>query len=434
MAEINLYYTSGSSDKEYNLILSGTPGEDNWGVYFTYGRRGNAGNSGYKITGATEARARREFEKYIRQKVGKGYTTEYSGNPGTVTIEQAIAQAYGNDEEETPAPQTRHRPNPAGRAERLAQRTQSAPAPAEDDFEEQAPRRVLWSGRARATQAEAGDAATGVVVPGLTDTLLSQQPNPIDDPFVYINDELFGMQDKYDGKHVMVRVLNGEAQAFNKKGQPIVIPQTVIDSVKQAGIDLEIDGELIGQRYVVYDILMREGYDLRKDSYRVRHSKIPRQFQPRHFGNAVEIAPLYVGTSAKSIRYDEIDQANGEGVVFKRLDSTFAPGRPSSGGDFLKFKFYATCSCVATEGRRGRRSVGLTLVDLGSDFRPTYIPVGNVTIPVNKDVPMPGDVVEVKYLYAYEGGSLYQPIYIGPRDDVDPEECSITQLKYKPEA
>jgi bifunctional non-homologous end joining protein LigD len=59
--------------------------------------------------------------------------------------------------------------------------------------------------------------------------------------------------------------------------------------------------------------------------------------------------------------------------------------------------------------------------------------VGNVTIPPNKDVPAVGSVIEVRYLYAYEGGSLYQPTYKGVRDDVDTEECRMNQLIYKKE-
>ena len=45
-----------------------------------------------------------------------------------------------------------------------------------------------------------------------------------------------------------------------------------------------------------------------------------------------------------------------------------------------------------------------------------------------------GDVVEVKYLYAFkESNCLHQPVYLGPRIDVLVEECTIDQLKYKKE-
>ena len=42
-----------------------------------------------------------------------------------------------------------------------------------------------------------------------------------------------------------------------------------------------------------------------------------------------------------------------------------------------------------------------------------------------------GRYLEVRYLYAYKGGSLFQPTSLGVRDDVAPPECVIGQLKYK---
>jgi bifunctional non-homologous end joining protein LigD len=58
-------------------------------------------------------------------------------------------------------------------------------------------------------------------------------------------------------------------------------------------------------------------------------------------------------------------------------------------------------------------------------------PVGSVAIPVNHEVPKVGDHIEVRYLYAYRGGSLYQPVYLGKRDDADVDDVST--LKFKKE-
>jgi len=41
-------------------------------------------------------------------------------------------------------------------------------------------------------------------------------------------------------------------------------------------------------------------------------------------------------------------------------------------------------------------------------------------------------VVEIRYLYAYRDSlALYQPVYLGPRDDVEVGECVVSQLKFK---
>jgi bifunctional non-homologous end joining protein LigD len=112
--------------------------------------------------------------------------------------------------------------------------------------------------------------------------------------------------------------------------------------------------------------------------------------------------------------------------VFKRLDAPYTPGRPNSGGNQLKHKFYATCSAVVAI-INDKRSVELRLLN-GKG----WVSVGNVTIPPNFKVPAVGDVVECRFLYAFrESNSLYQPVYLGPRQDIEQHECVLSQLKYK---
>jgi bifunctional non-homologous end joining protein LigD len=94
----------------------------------------------------------------------------------------------------------------------------------------------------------------------------------------------------------------------------------------------------------------------------------------------------------------------------------------------LKHKFYSTLSARVCKGREGKRSIGLELLDGGQ-----WVNVGNCTIGGNKEIPSVSSIVEIRYLYMYKGGSLYQPTYLGIRDDVDAEECLMTQCKYKAE-
>jgi bifunctional non-homologous end joining protein LigD len=115
-----------------------------------------------------------------------------------------------------------------------------------------------------------------------------------------------------------------------------------------------------------------------------------------------------------------------EGIVFKRLSAPYTPGRPNSGGNQLKHKFYATCSAVVSQ-INDKRSVELRLLNCKG-----WLPIGNVTIPPNFQVPGVGQVVEVRYLYAFkESNALFQPVYLGPRKDIEQHECVISQLKHK---
>lgn len=89
--------------------------------------------------------------------------------------------------------------------------------------------------------------------------------------------------------------------------------------------------------------------------------------------------------------------------------------------------------CVIT--LRSRKPCRLNVqrsVEVGLMQGRSLVSCSNVTIPANQPIPKVGDVVEVRYLYAYRDSlALYQPVYLGLRDDVDPGECTVQQLKFK---
>ena len=95
---------------------------------------------------------------------------------------------------------------------------------------------------------------------------------------------------------------------------------------------------------------------------------------------------------------------------------------------FIVWSFLASQTNTST-GLKKRSHVKVSLLNGRS-----LVSCGNVTIPANHQIPPVGTVVEVRYLYAYRDSlALYQPVYLGPRDDVDPGECVVSQLKFKAE-
>jgi bifunctional non-homologous end joining protein LigD len=72
-------------------------------------------------------------------------------------------------------------------------------------------------------------------------------------------------------------------------------------------------------------------------------------------------------------------------------------------------------------------------VEIGPLDEDGWTYAGNVTVPPSHNVPKPGDIIELRYLHAFpESGVLYQPLFLGVRSDIDPSECQVSQLKYKP--
>lgn len=74
----SLYYTSGSSDKEYHaqIEMSGA----GYVVNFQYGRRGGALQEGTKTKAPVSLdKAEAEFEKLLKEKMAKGYTMDTGG-------------------------------------------------------------------------------------------------------------------------------------------------------------------------------------------------------------------------------------------------------------------------------------------------------------------------------------------------------------------
>jgi len=239
-------------------------------------------------------------------------------------------------------------------------------------------------------------------------------------------DPAWCLQEKFDGRRIMVAVAGGAATGSNRKGLTVALPQEIADALAPLG-DCELDGELLGDAYVVFDLLKSGATNCRTLPYRERHAAVTAAAlaSPTPF---LVVAETAWDENGKRALYGRIAASGGEGVVFKKADGAYVAGRPASGGSQVKCKFYATCTCLVAS-LNDQRSVRLQLLDDAG--KPVH--VGSVTIPPNKAIPAAGALVEIRYLYAYKSGSLYQATYLNERDDIEADECVLRQLKYKAE-
>jgi len=270
---------------------------------------------------------------------------------------------------------------------------------------------------------------TGMVSAGMVreDTgLRAQLLNPIDSEKSaerYLKNDWWCAQEKHDGRRMLIRKSGGTITAANRRGQACGCPLPVHEALMAINGDFVLDGECVGDMYFVFDVLEVGGADLRGRTYMDRGYQLCQLLQDADRA-AVVIVDTAFGTQEKRDMLERLRDGGREGIVFKELCARWNAGHPASGGPALKLKFWETCSCVVG-GVNAKRSVTL---ELGGKH------IGNVTIPPSHDIPEPGQVVEIRYLYVTgKGGALYQPVYLGVRDDVDPAECTPDgqHLKFK---
>ena len=260
-----------------------------------------------------------------------------------------------------------------------------------------------------------------------TTGILPQLLNAADEDEVQtlLDDDAFLLQPKLDGKRLLLRKAGCIITGINRRGLACGIPESLGASALQLPGDWLLDGECLGDQFHAFDLLEHDGCR-RTLGFKDRSMALLQLLESAPASELHFVAATY-GKRTKRRVFELIKEQGGEGVVFKRMDAPYVSGRPNSGGAQRKFKFVATASVIVT-ALNDKRSVQLGLRD-----NDRVLSAGNVTIPVGAAIPSIGEVVEVQYLYAFpESGSLYQPVYLGVRDDIEATECTRDQLKWKP--
>lgn len=256
--------------------------------------------------------------------------------------------------------------------------------------------------------------------------ILPQLLNPIDEAEAerLIKDAPWFLQEKFDGRRLLIEKRDGRIRGINRRGLVVDIPLGIARTVQRIPRDCLFDGECVGDVYRTFDLLFDDDCSLTDLPYLSRVNALERILEKVDSENVKLVHSIY-GEDRKRTFFAALRTMNAEGAVFKLASAPYRAGRPSSGGTALKFKFTTTGSFIVAKHNECR-SVALKL------FRAKES-CGNATIPPNQPIPAVGAVVEVRYLYAFRGGSLFQPVFVGARDDIDPSECFADQLKFKRE-
>ena len=249
---------------------------------------------------------------------------------------------------------------------------------------------------------------------------------------VYLMDDDKVLEEKYNGTRKFSIKCDSELSISNKQGQPTgkgMLPKTREQFLKiPFDFTVDCEDEPVGGGIVLLDIVTLRNKPLERKMRQERRALLVAFYNEAGFDpKIVRLAEEAVGTVAKRAFLARIEAEGGEGVIVKSQKSQYLGGE-SGRAVMFKHKFVATVSCIVDAVMiGGKRNIGIALLD---GLR--RIQVGKCSVPVNKEVPKVGAIVECRYIYAENGSNkLNQPFYLGEREDVSLRECVIGQLKYK---
>ena len=250
----------------------------------------------------------------------------------------------------------------------------------------------------------------------------------------WINDPGTVGQEKHDGeRRMMERRAQEPVLGSNRNGLAVGLPLNLVDAMATVpATQALIDGEIMGERFVAFDLLELNGEDLRAQPYEVRLSRLEDLLKDVPRSTGLETVVTARTAAEKQDLLDRTREAKGEGVVYKKRNAPHAAGHQPSDPSQIKVKFIETATVRVSKASDTKRSVTIEALDDAGNA----VVMGKVTIPPNAAVPAAGDLIEVEYLYLFpNGGKLFQPVFQRPRSDLsEPDALSSFKLKASTDA
>ena len=233
----------------------------------------------------------------------------------------------------------------------------------------------------------------------------------------YLQSDKWAMQQKMDGKRMLVKIESGKVTAISRNGKQLSIPQTLASTLARINGNWVFDGELVEEQFWVFDVLLSPLGEMNCLPWNERFEflskvlfKVP---------EPIFLLPAYLDSNDKQWFLDQLKATGREGVVFKHREMSYIPGRAKA---FVKYKFTHTVDCIVI----GLNADGKDNYVLGLYHNGEIIQVGKV-IKTHQKIDI-GDILEVKCLYATSGLKLFQPTSPKLRADKTALECTTEQL------
>lgn len=241
-------------------------------------------------------------------------------------------------------------------------------------------------------------------------------------------DDRWALEQKADGRRLVVHVDRGEVAGFNRRGERADVPGPVRRVLAAAGrraVDVWFDGEVVGgATWWVFDAPAVGGVYCCDQPWENRQQVLDRLFDAFEFDAPVCRLPAFVEAAEKLDVARRLVADRAEGLMFKAVDSRYEPGVRSK--RWLKVKFTGEVDCHIVEaGRDGKQNFVLAVYrDDGEK-----VEVAEVTALAGDGPRLKvGDVCTVRVLYVTADDRLYQPNVPRRRTDKLPAECGYDQL------
>ncbi len=255
---------------------------------------------------------------------------------------------------------------------------------------------------------------------------------------VFLADDAWVMEPKYDGVRCLVHVDDGRVRLENRNGKLLSAASTnshrpgitaAFESMNLLG-SWTFDGELLEDgRMIVFDLprsMTAAGRLVGPETpFERRREVLEKLGELTGWGSSISrlrVATQVTSESDKRVMFETIRETGGEGVMFKRADARYECKRTRTAG--FKMKFTSTADVVVKAPGAGDKA-SCTIVVF--DDRGDEIVVGHCSTH-QKPIVREGDVIEVRYLYVGTNGHLVQPRMLRVRDDKYQSQCGIDQL------
>ena len=88
--------------------------------------------------------------------------------------------------------------------------------------------------------------------------ILPQLLNPIESDQIekFLNDPAYWLQEKMDGRRLLIRKMGDQITGINRLGLSVALPASLIQSISNCPLDVILDGECIGDDFHAFDALL----------------------------------------------------------------------------------------------------------------------------------------------------------------------------------